>query len=1163
MSTPVEPPATAGEAATTAAGSAGTGAGQASAGTTGVGQASGGPGPGRQRKARREESLVGEGPRWTPAELAAKLKLNPPTPEQAAVIAAPVEPILVVAGAGSGKTETMAARVLWLVANGHVLPEQVLGLTFTRKAAGELAHRVRVRLGQLRQHVGDLDGEPTIATYHSFGSRIVTEHGLRSGFEPSSRLLTEASCWQLADEVVRNYTGDMTQVEAAPSTVAAAVLALAGEMAEHLVSADELAVWTRRFHATITQKDGKMMADVVKLLGRQQARLQLLPLVRGYQERKLTLEAMDFGDQMSRAALVARDHPEVGAAERDRFRVVLLDEYQDTSHAQIVLLRSLFGGGHPVTAVGDPCQSIYGWRGASAGTLERFPAEFPAVRSAVAPEPGPIAPGASAERLAPEPGMFGAVASAERAASATLKFGASASAERQRHETPAAKLSLSRSFRNRAEILAVANEISAPLRDMSVVPLTSGSDDPAIVQCALLETFLDEAEWIADNVVTAWRTHAKVADDQHPAHIPLTRRPTTAVLVRVRSQIGPIESALRARGLPVEVVGLGGLLDTPEVRDVVCTLRVCADPADGASLIRLLTGARWRLGPRDLVALHRRSREIARARRVSNGDEPAMTDRLDEAALSEALDDLGSPEAYSAEGFARLTAYQKELKLLRSRLDQPLGDLIADISRTIGLDVEVAVRAAAQGGDAGLARAHLDTLADVAARFGMETDGAPLSAFLSYLSAAENEERGLAPGEVDVAEGAVQILTAHAAKGLEWDVVAVAGLTKDVWPGRSTGADHYLMGLGVLPFPLRGDKSGLPSLNLAAPDHKALGKAVGEFEQAWKEHDQREERRLAYVAVTRPRSWLFASGYWWGDGVKRSRGPSSLLEEVAAVCDRGQGYIDAWIDPPAEDAVNPASAPAEAIWPFDPLGDQRAAVTLAAQRVLATKPKQTKWTREADLLLAERDEQARVSASAEVVLPANLSVTQLVTLRKDPATLARTIRRPLPSAPDPYARRGTAFHRWLEERYGAATLFDLDELGAPDEAPDDQLASLQAAFEASAWADRVPFAVETPFVVDLGGVVVRGRMDAVFASEAGFEVVDWKTGRVPTGALASAAAVQLAAYRLAWASLQDIPVETVSAAFHYVRDNVTVRPADLLSAAELSALITDLPSSGN
>jgi DNA helicase-2/ATP-dependent DNA helicase PcrA len=1051
-------------------------------------------------------SPIEEGPRWTPEELARRLGLNSPTAEQAAVIGAPVAPLLVVAGAGSGKTETMAARVLWLVANGHVQPEQVLGLTFTRKAAGELAHRVRVRLGQLRRHLPDLDGEPTIGTYHSFGSRIVTEHGLRSGFEPSSRLLTEASCWQLADEVVRTYDGDMSQVEAAPSTVAAAILALASELSEHLTDADELAAWTGRLHATIDAKPGKMMADVSKLLARQRARLQLLPLVRGYTVRKLALEAMDFGDQMSRAARVARDHPEVGAAERDRFRVVLLDEYQDTSHAQVVLLRSLFGEGHPVTAVGDPCQSIYGWRGASAGTLDRFPYEF-----------------------------------------------------ETRDGRPAQRLSLSRSFRNRSEILAVANAVSKPLRDMSVVSLTSGSADTGVVACGLLETYLDEAEWIADKIVGAWRGHARVGEATQPAHVPMHRRPTTAVLVRLRSQIPAIETALRARGLPVEVVGLGGLLDTPEVRDVVCTLRALADPTDGASLLRLLTGARWRIGPRDLVALHRRSRVLAANRRLSNGDEPVMTDRLDDAALSEALEDPGSPEAYSPTGFERLSRYAQELKQLRQRLDQPLSDLIADIVRTIGLDVEVAVRAAAAQGDAGLARAHLDTLAEVGARFGLETDGAPLSAFLAYLAAAEEEERGLTPGEVDVAEGAVQILTAHAAKGLEWDVVAVAGLTKDVWPGRSKASDHYLQGLGVLPFPLRGDRAGLPTLDTSAGDQKEMGKAVEAFETAWREHDLREERRLAYVAVTRPRSWLFASGYWWGEGVKRPRGPSALLEEVAAA-----GNVDIWT--PLSGEENPVNASAEAPWPFDPLGERRSAIDAAAARVLTvTRRRKTKWTREADLLLAERDELARRAALTEVPLPAHLSVSQLVTLKKDPATLARLLRRPLPSAPDPYARRGTAFHRWLEERYGAATLFDLDDtLYDEEEAPDSELAALKGAFEASVWADRVPVEVETPFILELGGVVIRGRMDAVFASvDGGFEVVDWKTGKPPRGSVAQAAAVQLAAYRLAWASLRGIPVQTVSAAFHYVKDNVTVRPADLLSPAELIALITDIPASGS
>jgi DNA helicase-2/ATP-dependent DNA helicase PcrA len=1037
--------------------------------------------------------------------------LPQPTDEQAAVIGAPVKPLLVVAGAGSGKTETMAARVLWLVANGHVLPEQILGLTFTRKAAGELAHRVRVRLGQLRKHVGELDGEPTISTYHSFGARIVTEHGLRSGFEPAARLLTEASCWQVADDVVRSYDGDMSAVENAPSTVANAVLALAGEMAEHLVEPDELAAWTGRFHATLAAKPGKPMADVVKLLARQRARLQLLPLVRAYQQRKLAMEAMDFGDQMSRAARVARDHPEVGVAERERFRVVLLDEYQDTSHAQIVLLRALFGEGHPVTAVGDPCQSIYGWRGASAGTLERFPLEFPT-----------------------DDGQ------------------------------PAQRRSLSISFRNRSEILSVANKLSEPLRDTSVVSLQSGSDDPGIVVCGLLETYRDEAGWIADQIVTAWRSHARVAADQAPGHIPLVRRPTTAVLVRLRSQIPPIEEALRSRGLPVEVVGLGGLLDTPEVRDVVSTLRVLADPADGASLLRLLTGARWRIGPRDLVALHQRARRIARERRGVSDVEGPHPDRLDDAALSEALEDLGPMESYSADGYERFTRYQKEIGELRLRLDQSLSDLIADVVRTIGLDVEVAVRALQIGGDAGLARAHLDTLAEVAARFGTETDGAPLSAFLAFLSAAENEERGLTPGEIDIAEGAVQVLTAHAAKGLEWDVVAVAGLTRDVWPGRSSGSDHYLKGLGVLPFPLRGDRTGLPALDIEVADQKQLGRSVSDFEDAWRAHDASEERRLAYVAVTRPRSWLFASGHWWGDGLKKPRGASPLLEEIALVCESGYGHVDTWIEVPQDE--NPAGSATEAVWPFDPLGDRRSIVEDTAARVrtaIAGRRRKTRWSREADLLIAERDELLHKGAVTEVTLPSHLSVSQLVRLRHDPNGLARALRRPVPAAPDPYARRGTAFHRWLEERFGASSLFDLEEMFEPDEAPDTALAALKTAFERSVWAQRVPVEVETPFVLSLGGVVVRGRMDAVFEAvgEEGYEVVDWKTGRVPTGARARSAAVQLAAYRLAWAALRGVPIETVSAAFHYVRPNVTVRPADLLSSSELEALITDLPLS--
>jgi len=1149
----------------------------------------------------RRRPRADSGPRYTPVELAKLLRLHAPTPEQAAIIAAPVEPVLVVAGAGSGKTETMASRVVWLVANGYAHPDEILGLTFTRKAAGELAHRVRTRLGQLVRRLGRdqaIAGEATVSTYHSYAARVVTEHGLRAGYEPSARLLTEAARWQIVDSLVRSYTGEMTGLNRAPTTVTDDVLALAGELAEHLVTPDDLAAWTGRFFAEVQSLPGRVYKDVTDMLGRQRHRLTLLPLVRAYDQRKLDIEAMDFGDQMARAARVARDHPEVGVIERGRFKIVLLDEYQDTSHAQVVMLNALFGGGHPVTAVGDPCQSIYGWRGASAGTLDRFPSEF-------------TGPGGREAWV----------------------------------------LNLTRSWRNRPEILQVANALSRPLRAAGarvaeLIPAQRVAERVGgrTVSCALLPTYADEANWIGDAMLTAWRSVARMKDAP-PGEIPVEKRPTSAVLVRVRSQIPAIEEALRARGLPVEVVGLGGLLDTPEVRDVVCTLRVLADPTDGASLLRLLTGSRWRIGPRDLVALHRRSRGIAAARAaITTGDDPddVVADRLDDATLVEAMADLGAPQQYSAEGFLRLRAYSRELSELRLRLDQPLPDLVADIERTIGLDVEVAVRGWGAG-DAGLARGHLDALGDVAARYAGETDGGTIAGFLAFLAAAEEEERGLAPGQVDVVEGAVQILTAHAAKGLEWDVVSVAGLAKGVWPGLTRGSDHYLGGMGVLPFPLRGDADGLPELDLGeAHDQKDVAAALTAFGRAWRDHDEREERRLAYVAVTRPRRLLLASGYWWGDGVKRPRGPSVFLNEIRATCLEGAGVVDEWSPEPHADAVNPsAEVVATAEWPMDPLGARRPAMAAAAdliRRLMAAPdpeaatafadlaesdpevqaraglaadltgmpegdqvhgkpdtapppaaapsvsgppsagdeppvvteeagsapdPVIARWRQEAALLLAEREERARRDGPTEVAVPPHLSVSQLVTLRRDPQGLARSLRRPLPQQPAPFARRGTAFHAWLEQRYGSLRLLDVDELpGAADDdaAADEELAALQQAFLEGEWAERTPVEVEVPFATTIAGVVVRGRMDAVFAEPGDrYDVIDWKTGRRPEGPAAQAAAVQLAAYRIAWASLAAVPINRVRAGFHYVREGVTVRPADLPDAEALAALIEELP----
>ncbi|HVT71006.1 MAG TPA: ATP-dependent helicase, partial [Trebonia sp.] len=498
-------------------------------------------------------------------------------PQRAAVVHEG-PPLLVVAGAGSGKSETMAARLVWLVANGMVRPDRVLGLTFTRKAAAELAERVRVRLGALRRagleggpadlgddETGPWAGEPVISTYHAYAGRLVSDHALREGLEPSMRLITPALSWQLAASIVAAYDGPMDAVQWTPQTVTAAVLDLAGDLAEHLRSSRDVREVGEWLDTEAARWPGRVLAGVRRVLETQRTREQLLPLVDRYAAAKRAREVLDHGDQVAIAARIADRHPEVGAAERTRYQVVLLDEYQDTSHAQLVLLRALFGGGHPVTAVGDPCQSIYGWRGASAGNLRRFAEDF-----------------------------------------------------RTRAGEAAPVRQLSTSFRNAGRVLDTAAVLQAELRAQAPdVPVLGPAPDRARrgrVCAALLPTVTDEAEWVAAQAAALLALPAGSAPDGQlwPDSRAAGVRPSDiAVLCRKRSQFVPLRRALEARGIPCEVVGIGGLLSVPEVQDVVATLRVMHDAGSSDALARLLTGPRWRIGPRDLVALGRRARALA------------------------------------------------------------------------------------------------------------------------------------------------------------------------------------------------------------------------------------------------------------------------------------------------------------------------------------------------------------------------------------------------------------------------------------------------------------------------------------------------------------------------------------------------------------------------
>ncbi|MER6613763.1 UvrD-helicase domain-containing protein [Streptomyces xantholiticus] len=826
----------------------------------------------------------------------------PFTPEQTACITAPPAPQVVVAGAGSGKTTVMAARVVWLVGTGQVAPEQVLGLTFTNKAAGELAERVRtalVRAGVTDPDVIDPDnppGEPRISTYHAFAGRLLTDHGLRIGLEPTARLLADATRYQLAARVLREAPGPYPALTRSFPSLVSDLLALDAELAEHLVPPDRLEAYDSELLRTL-EVARLSNADLRKVPEAAEARRELLDLTVRYRAAKQERELLDFGDQIALSAELALTRPEVGALLRDEFRVVLLDEYQDTSVAQRLLLSGLFGQGtgHAVTAVGDPCQAIYGWRGASVANLDDFPLHFP------------YADG-----------------------------------------SPATRYSLSENRRSGGRLLHLANRLATPLRAMhegvEALRPAPGAERDGMVRCALLPTHAEEIEWLADSIAHLVRT------GKEPGEI--------AVLCRTAGDFPEIQGALVARDVPVEVVGLSGLLHLPEVADLVAVCEVLQDPGANASLVRLLAGPRWRIGPRDLALLGRRARLLVH--RATADDDPDRrlaaavegTDPAEIVSLADALDTFlesaggeddrlpFSPEARVR--FARLAA---ELRDLRRSLADPLMDVLHRVLSTTGLEVELSASPHA------LAARRRETLAnflDTAAGFAALDGEATLLAFLGFLRTAAQYEKGL-DNALPGGENTVKVLTAHKSKGLEWDVVAVPGLVTKHFPN-DQAREAWTSQSKVLPHALRGDADTLP--DVGSWDARGL-KA---FKEAMKDHQHTEELRLGYVTFTRPRSLLLGSAHWWGPSQKRRRGPSEFLQALYDHCEQGYGEIEVWAEEPEEDAENPAlgAATADHAWPLplDPvsLSRRRAAAdtVLAHLETLTTPPPASEESEEGD-----------------------------------------------------------------------------------------------------------------------------------------------------------------------------------------------------------------------
>ena len=975
-----------------------------------------------------------------------------PTPEQWTAISWPLEPCVVVAGAGSGKTSVMAARVIYLamVATGAweaghpgVMPGNVLCLTFTNKATENLMIRIRRALRTLDLEEGE---EPEILNYHAFAAQVLERHGMLIGLEPGVRILGQAQRAEIAARVLDRMTFTDQHTRWQP-TLVGYILSLDEQLANHLVEPE----------AVVEHVEGKLDAlRKAKSDDPLQAaieRIEIAKAVRIFRDLKAELGVIDFGDQIAHAVRLATEHPQVCEAYRERFGAVLLDEYQDTNHAQAELMRAVFGGGHPVTAVGDPDQNVYAWRGASLRNLIRFPNDF-----------------------------------------------------RRADGTESARLPLYTNFRSGSQILSAADRVieelpTAQRPDPDKVLRPWEPNGEGAVWVAQFEHEISEAEGIAGAI-----------DHLHGNGVAWK---DCAVLCRTHRLFEPLQLAFAEQGIPAEFVNLAGLIHLPEIVEVLAYARAAENPSDGVSLARILTGPRYRLGLHDLARVAQWSRhETSEFLKILDQlqideDEDVLEDHP--FLMAEALEHLDEVEELSDEGRARLEAFGAELEELRSAARRPVGEFLAEIIRRTGLLAELDASADAEM--AAARRRNLAAFLEQVHAFQPVEGELTLRAFLDYVDAIEDDREWnpVQPSEDD----SVKVMTVHAAKGLEFENVYVPGLASGLFPDTRIQQNPTRKG-SSLDVELRRDRDLLPVFqdNMKAFTDELRKQEEYEERRICYVALTRARRRLFVSSanwygeahMARGVGAFFLELKKWaersGARVTFEGGQDEEMAETNPLEGYRQRFVRAWPGPAASDDRDE----------LFPEGYRRAAVEAAEAgganggrvAALAGKDREAfeRGSTERRTLAAHLIEQeSAIDRPARA--PNSVSVGGLIGYARCPKLYYWSAVRPLPTFAGPSARIGTEIHRWIEMRSrGQATLLEVED--EPDVTVEElagtpgRLEDLRRAFAGSRFADMVPLYAERPFLLPVEGITIKGRIDAIYGLPDGpWEIVDYKTGKVP------------------------------------------------------------------
>ena len=989
------------------------------------------------------------------------------TAEQlAAVEGASIQsPTLVIAGAGSGKTELMTVRIMYLVANGFATPEQILGLTFTKKAASELSARVLRSLYLMRETEfwpKDLDQDfapPVITTYNSFGNEVFRQNALAVGYEPDAQVLTESGAVALAKELLRSLNlDDLPQLESWEKTsdyLVERLLSVTGELTDNQATAESAEAVLERFiqHvATLPKTEGgssERFAYTETFLADAQQNLLFLALAKRYQELKQNRNLVDFSDQVSLALRAVQDGSNLP------YSFVMLDEYQDTSSIQTKLLAKLFAG-LPVMAVGDPNQAIYGWRGASDANISGFSSDF--------------------------------------GSSDTV--------------------TLSTCWRSGGSIVAAANHISQPLAGLSslqpIILKSIKDSDP--ISAEVFQTVDQEAD-----------AAAKFFKENTNAET------SAALLMRTKSAMPSFVRAMQDIGLEVEVTGLSGLTELPEIIDLISALKVISSPQAATELMRLLSGPRWAIAPRDIAQLAGYAKKLSRIRNEVDSSRPIT--------LVEALDELrrAGSEDYinvSHASFIRLKSAAELFYRMRTQLSLSITELAWAVVRELNIDIELFAHAKTKS-----PLGHLEQFISRLTEYEASTIRPTLSGLLQWLDYALEHESFELP-KSGSKKGVIQVMSVHAAKGLEWDVVLVAQLNQGSFPIDSKDSKGWLAA-GKLPFELRGDRAQLPEFDFqAASSQRDLKQRFEAFQDEMRQRQLREERRLAYVAITRAAKTLRLTASYFKPGAKKARPLSPFLLELIEA-----GLVSAVTPEPLES--NPALEQSlRGSWPsIERSGVEK--LKIAADSVTGFSGFEPVRSHELALLLEERD---RAHSRFVPELPKRLSASALVSLISSPDKFFENLRRPTPVLFSQSASEGTHFHSCIEEYFAAS---DDAETQLTD-------SEIGLNFLGSRFADRKPFAIEQQIEFVLAGVVVVCKLDAVFENAGLYEVVDWKSGKTPDGTDLAARSIQLALYRIALSEWLSVGVEQIQVSFFFAADGKEVAPDALLSKPELEEKLAEV-----